>query len=170
MNTSPTYIKSIFTQPERELLAKTERMVARAIARSTNHLPSEGISESLVLNHPTDVKAIVTARLQHLSMEVMDVLFLDAQHRVRNVERLSLGTIDGASVYPRVIVKAALQHDAHAIILAHNHPSGVPTPSEADRRITMRINEALAFIDVRLLDHMIVAGTETCSMSENGLL
>jgi DNA repair protein RadC len=97
-------------------------------------------------------------------------MFLDSQHRLIAFERLFRGTIDGASVYPRVVVRRALELNAAAVIFTHNHPSGVPEPSTADINITKRLKDALGLIDVRVLDH-IIAGTDgTSSMAESGLL
>jgi DNA repair protein RadC len=101
--------------------------------------------------------------------EVFVCLFLDNQHRVIACDELFRGTIDGASVYPREVVKAALQYNAAALIMAHNHPSGISDPSQADRVITEKLKEALALIDVRVLDHFIV-GENVYSFAEHGLL
>ncbi len=95
-------------------------------------------------------------------------LFLDTRHRVIGFEPLFRGTLDGAAVYPREVVKRALVHNAGAVILAHNHPSGDCEPSEADRAITRRLGEALGLIDVRLLDHLVVAGGTHVSLAERG--
>ncbi|MDA9982406.1 DNA repair protein RadC [Gammaproteobacteria bacterium] len=112
------------------------------------------------------------ARLQlgKLEHEVFAVLFLDSKHRLIAFEKLFTGTIDGSSVYPREIVKAVLRHNAAAVILTHNHPSGICEPSSADQALTQRLKAALALIDVRILDHVVVSATESTSMSERGLL
>lgn len=110
---------------------------------------------------------------QHLSLaarEVFCCLYLDAQHRLIHYEDLFVGTLDGAAVYPREVVMGALRQRATAVILAHNHPSGVLTPSEADRRITRRLKDALALIDVRVLDHVIVGRGGSFSFAEEGLM
>ena len=96
-------------------------------------------------------------------------MFLDNRHRVISFDRMFNGTIDGASVYPREVVRAAINHNAAAVIFAHNHPSGVAEPSRADEQITRRLKDALALIDVRVLDHMIV-GDEVVSFAERGLI
>jgi DNA repair protein RadC len=101
---------------------------------------------------------------------VFAVLFLDTHHRAISYEELFHGTIDGASVHPREVVNAALRHNAAAVILSHNHPSGVAEPSEADRRITQRLKDALALVDVRVLDHFVVATEGSVSFAERGLL
>ena len=96
-------------------------------------------------------------------------VFLDNRHRVIEYEELFHGTIDGASVYPREVVRQAIHHNAAAVILAHNHPSGVAEPSQADERITQRLKEALALVDVRVLDHFVI-GDQVVSFVERGLL
>ncbi len=100
--------------------------------------------------------------LQEYEHEVFSALFLDCQHRVICFEELFRGTIDSASVYPREVVKQALACNAAAVILVHNHPSGDPEPSDADRRITQRLTEALGLVEIRIIDHIVV-GTEGCS-------
>ena len=98
------------------------------------------------------------------------MLFLDSRHRVLAFEELFRGTIDGASVHPREVVRRALQHNAAAVIFSHNHPSGVAEPSQADQRITLRLREALGLVDVRVLDHLIVGDGDCCSLAQRGLL
>lgn len=122
------------------------------------------------LTSPDLVRRYLVAQLRHLNHEVFAVLFLDNQHRLRAFEELFQGTIDGASVYPREVVKRALTHNAAAVILAHNHPSGVAEPSQADRRITTRLREALDLVAVRVLDHMVVGDGEVVSFAERGWL
>jgi DNA repair protein RadC len=97
-------------------------------------------------------------------------LFLDNQHRVIASEALFYGTIDQASVYPREVIRACIQHNAAAVIFAHNHPSGSAEPSQADKRMTTQLGKALALIDIRMLDHIIVAGSITVSMAEMGMI
>jgi DNA repair protein RadC len=102
--------------------------------------------------------------------EVFSVLFLDSKHRILAYERLFSGTVDSASVYPRVVVKRSLKWNAAALILAHNHPSGSVEPSEADKVITRRLKDAMSLIDVRVLDHIVVGFEGWCSMAERGWL
>ena len=97
-------------------------------------------------------------------------MYLDNQHRLLAFEELFRGTIDGASVYPREVVKHALKHNAAALIFAHNHPSGVAEPSQADIHITQRLKQALALVDIRVLDHIIVGDAETTSLAQHGSL
>lgn len=120
----------------------------------------------------SSVAASIDLFRQKLSLreqEVFAVLFLDNRHRVIAYEELFYGTIDGASVHPRVVAQKALAHNAAAIIVAHNHPSGVPEPSNADRNITQRLKDALVLVDVRLLDHIVV-GEQCVSLVQMGLV
>jgi len=121
------------------------------------------------LSRPEDAKAFLCARLRDREHEVFACLFVDNRHRVIAFEELFQGTLDGASVHPREVVKRVLHHNAAAVILSHNHPSGVAEPSQADRQITTRLREALGLIDVRVLDHIIV-GDAPVSLAERGLL
>lgn len=119
---------------------------------------------------PDTVRHFLTSRLRHLPHEVFACLFLDNQHRLISYEALFRGTIDGASVYPREVVKKVLSHNAAAVIFAHNHPSGIAEPSISDERITHKLQQALQLVDVRVLDHFIVGDNDVLSMAERGLL
>lgn len=114
-------------------------------------------------------KDFLTYKLIKHEREVFAVMLLDNQHRLIEFRELFFGTIDAAPVYPREVVKLVLEHNAGAVIFAHNHPSGVAEPSEADKRITRRLTDALALIDVKVLDHIIVGQTPV-SFAERGLL
>lgn len=114
-------------------------------------------------------KAFLSCKLNQHEREVFSVLMLDNQNRLIQYKELFYGTIDGAAVYPREVVKIVLEYNAAAVIFAHNHPSGLPDPSNADKQITARLKQALALIDVRVLDHVIV-GESTYSFAEAGLL
>jgi len=122
------------------------------------------------LTSPQDTRDFLMARLRGYPHEVFACLFLDSRHRMVSFEELFFGTIDGASVHPREIVKRALSHNAAAVILAHNHPSGVAEPSRADEMLTRRLKDALALIDVRTLDHIVIGDGEAVSFAERGLL
>lgn len=122
------------------------------------------------LTCPADTKRYLTVALGHLEQEVFACLFLNNRHQVISFDKLFYGTIDGASVHPREVVKRAIVHNAAAIIAAHNHPSGVAEPSQADLSLTRRLRESLGLVDVRLLDHIVVGGAETVSLAERGLL
>ncbi|HCF5040561.1 TPA: DNA repair protein RadC [Pseudomonas aeruginosa] len=119
---------------------------------------------------PMAVKEYLRAKLAGFEHEVFAVLFLDTQHRLIEYAEMFRGTIDSASVYPRELVKEALRHNAAAVIVSHNHPSGNPEPSQADKVLTQRLKEALGLVDVRMLDHVIVAGSSTASFAERGLI
>lgn len=123
-----------------------------------------------LLTSPDLVRSYLSAQLRHQPREVFAVLFLDNQNRLITYEELFFGTIDGASVYPREVVRRALAHNCAAVILSHNHPSGVAEPSQADCRITQRLQAALELIDVRVIDHMVVGDGEVISFAERGLL
>ena len=130
----------------------------------------EEVCRGASLNNPAATRDYLIAQLRHQPHEVFACLFLDNRHRVICFEELFNGTIDGAAVYPRTLVKQALAHNAAAVILAHNHPSGVAEPSVADQQTTQRIQQALELVDVRVLDHFIIAGRRTVSFAERGLL
>ena len=136
---------------------------------SRRHL-AERLRRESALESPQAVRDYLKARLRHEPHEVFACLFLDSKHRVLAFEVLFHGSIDGASVYPRQVVKRALAHNAAALILTHNHPSGVAEPSQADRLLTKRLQEALALVDVRVLDHFIVGDGEPLSLAERGWL
>ncbi|MGH8372561.1 MAG: RadC family protein [Gammaproteobacteria bacterium] len=122
------------------------------------------------LTDPTATRQYLAAMLRDLPHEVFACLYLDTRHRVIAWEELFRGTLDGTSVHPREVVKKALGYNAAALIFAHNHPSGVAEPSDADRRLTRRLREALALVDIRVLDHFVVGDGETVSFAERGLL
>lgn len=122
------------------------------------------------LASPSDARDFLRMRLGGLAAEQFHVVWLDNRHQVLGIDHLFSGTLDGASVYPREVVRAALKHNAAACIVAHNHPSGVCEPSHADRAITVELKKALAVVEVRLLDHIVVGGTTTTSLAERGLL
>lgn len=129
-----------------------------------------GVRRGYSVADPADARLYLQARLSGYKREVFAVVFLDNQHRAIEYEELFFGTIDGASVHPREVVKRVLEHNAAAVIFAHNHPSGVAEPSLADRRITERLQRALALVDVRVLDHMVIGDAEVVSFAERGLL
>ena len=122
------------------------------------------------LSNPDETRNFLRMRLADYRNEVFGCLFLDNRHRIIAVRELFQGTIDGASVYPRVVVQQAMEVNAAAMVLFHNHPSGVAEPSNADEAITRRLKEALALVDVRVLDHFVVSGGESVSFAERGLL
>lgn len=136
---------------------------------SRRHL-AERLTRDSALESPRAVRDYLKAMLRHEPHEVFGCLFLDTKHRVLGFEVLFRGSIDGAAVYPRQVVKRALAHNAAALILCHNHPSGNPEPSQADRVLTQRLKEALGLVEVRVLDHFIIGEGEPLSMVEYGWL
>jgi DNA repair protein RadC len=122
------------------------------------------------IRSPDDTHNFLRAKLAHLDHELFCIIYLDNRHRVIAFEELFRGTIDGTSVYPREVVKQALRNNAAAVILAHNHPSGVAEPSQADERITKRVKAALELIDCRLLDHVIIGNDTSTSLASRGML
>jgi DNA repair protein RadC len=128
------------------------------------------LSRGDALCNPEDARRFVAHRLRHHPREVFACLFLDNRHRVIAFEELFFGTIDGATVHPREVVRRSLTHNAAALILAHNHPSGVADPSRADEVLTRRLRDALALVDTRVIDHLIVGDGEVVSLAERGLL
>ncbi|MDT8385211.1 MAG: DNA repair protein RadC [Gammaproteobacteria bacterium] len=131
---------------------------------------SEILQRGSALENPAQTRDYLMARLRDYSFEVFSCLYLDNRHRVIQFEELFRGTINGASVHPREVVKKALGHNAAAVIFAHNHPSGVAEPSAADREITRQLTAALALVDVRVLDHVVVGDGATVSFAERGLI
>lgn len=130
----------------------------------------EKIDRSDAISSPKAVRDYLQLQLATLPNEVFACLFLDTRHRVIAFEELFQGSIDGASVYPREVVRKALQHNAAAIIFVHNHPSGVAEPSQADLHITTQLKDSLATLDIRVLDHLIIGDNEYTSLAEQGLL
>jgi DNA repair protein RadC len=137
-------------------------------------LARRALQESLgtrdALQSPADVKAFLRLTLQGRDRECFAVLFLDAQHRVLALEELFSGTLTQTPVYPREIARRALEHNAAAVILAHNHPSGVAEPSRADEQLTQTVRAALATVDVKVLDHIVVGLGAATSFVERGLI
>jgi len=131
---------------------------------------TEELTSRPVFNHPDQVAAFLTAELGCEQREVFGCLFLDSRHQLLGFERLFLGTINAATVYPREVVKRSLAHNAAAVILAHNHPSGVAEPSASDVAITKRLQEALALVEVRVLDHLVVGAGAPISLASRGLI
>ncbi|MEA2093322.1 MAG: DNA repair protein RadC [Pseudomonadota bacterium] len=149
-------------------LAKYAQLQA-VLEMGRRHL-QEQLQREATLDNPDVTRNFLISRLRHHQHEVFACLFLDNRHRIITFEELFHGTIDGASVHPREVVKRALQHNAAAVILAHNHPSGIAEPSRADVQITRRLVEALALLDIRVLDHLIIGDGEGVSLAERGQL
>ncbi len=141
-----------------EIIAAARRAMTRRVHRGT------------AMSSPRAVREFLAVKLGTLEHEIFSVLLLDTRHRLIEYVELFRGTINGASVHPREVVKLALARNAAALVLAHPHPSGSPEPSQADELITQRLKEALALVDIAVLDHVIVAGGETVSLAERGIL
>lgn len=122
------------------------------------------------LGSPAETRSFLTIKLQGYEHEVFGAIFLDNQHGILSFDLMFRGTIDSATIHPREVVKQALQYNASAVIFVHNHPSGDPDPSTADVKITKRLVDALALMDIRVLDHFVVGGAEVVSFAEKGLL
>ena len=144
-------------------------LLQAALELSRRHYAAE-LATGPALESPTATQAFLIAQLRDRPYEVFCCLHLDNRHRLIAFEELFRGTIDGASVHPREVVKQALARNAAAVILAHNHPSGVAEPSQADELITYRLRDALALVDIRVLDHLIVGDNRCVSFAERGLL
>lgn len=137
---------------------------ALAILETRLHKPD------CVITRPDDANAYLKLQFEGLEHESFQVMFLNSQHGLIKLQELFRGTVDGAAVYPREVVKAALQFNAAAVILSHNHPSGVSEPSQADKHITQSLTEALRLIDVKVLDHIVIGGSDTFSFAENNMI
>ncbi len=146
--------------------ARAARLLA-AVELGRRYLAAPAAART-ALRAPQDAVRVFQAQLADLPHEVFSALFLDTRHRVICYEELFRGTVDGATVYPREVVKRSLHHNASAIIVAHNHPSGLSEPSEADRSITLKLAKALALMDIRLLDHVVVSRGGHVSLAERG--
>ncbi|MFZ2302589.1 MAG: DNA repair protein RadC [Gallionella sp.] len=142
----------------------------QAVLEMSQRALKEEMQRGDALNSPGAVRDYLQLLLGGRQQEVFLVLFLDTQHRVIVSEELFHGTLGQTSVYPREVVKRALAHNAAAVILAHNHPSGVAEPSQSDQHLTAALKQALGLVDVRVLDHFVVAGGKTLSFAEKGLL
>lgn len=140
-----------------------------ALEIGRRHLQENMVREDAVANS-LDTRLFLTSKLRQYKHEVFACLFLDSRNRVICFEELFRGSIDHATVYPREVVKQALEHNAAALILAHNHPSGNPKPSEADKAITQQLCKALELVSVRVLDHLVVGEGGVASMAELGLI
>lgn len=142
----------------------------QAVMEMARRALAEQMQQGDVLSSPAAVRDYLRFTLRERSHEVFAAVFLDAQNRVIGLEELFRGTLTQTSVYPREVVKQSLAHNAAALILAHNHPSGVAEASQADRMLTQQLKQALGLVDVRVLDHFIVAGAQILSFAESGLL
>lgn len=150
-------------------LGQAKYVQLQAVLEMSSRYLKERLERGAALSDPDSVRFYLSTRLRHKPSEVFACLFLDNRHQVIQYEELFQGTIDSATIHPREVVRTALKHNAAAVIFAHNHPSGNAEPSQADERITQRLKEALALIDIRVLDHFVV-GEQVVSFAERGLL
>ena len=165
---------ALLTRPEQQIrvggLGPAKRSRIAAALELARRSLAEQLQDKPSLGNPRDSGDYLRARLRDLPYEVFGCLYLDNRHRVLAFEELFRGTVDGASVHPREVVRACLQHNACAVIFAHNHPSGVAEPSAADRAITHELRNALQLVGVRVLDHLVIGLGEPVSMASRGLL
>ncbi|MEJ2529477.1 MAG: DNA repair protein RadC [Gammaproteobacteria bacterium] len=166
-------LRSLLASDEREFcssqgLGSAKYAQLQAVLEMGRRHLWETLVRSDTVSSPDDTRRYLTSRLREQRNEVFACLFLDNKNRIIQYEELFFGTIDGASVHPRQIILRALSHNAAALILAHNHPSGVAEPSIADRQITQRIKDALALLDIRVLDHLVIGDGEIASLAELG--
>lgn len=143
--------------------------IQAAIELGKRYLES-GLKKSDVFTSPEKTREFLTLKLRAYPYEVFACLYLDNHHRLISFDKLFFGTIDSAQVHAREIIRAALKHNAAAVILSHNHPSGVAEPSTADINLTLELKKALALVDVRVLDHLVIGDKEAVSFAERGLL
>ena len=164
----------LLARPEHSLVASGLGPAKRARIAAALELARRSLAETLretpQLGNPRDCGKYLRARLRDLPHEVFACVYLDQRHRVLAFEELFRGTIDGASVHPREVVRACLKHNASAVIFAHNHPSGVAEPSAADQAITRELGRALQLVGVRVLDHLVIGADEPVSMASRGLI
>ena len=160
-------LASLFASRHEQDALPEKCVVARELVR---RWLDEEVRRDCVLNSPAAVTDCLRIHFAGREFESFVALWLDAQHRLIEIEEPFRGTLTQTSVYPREIVKAALRHNAAAVIFAHNHPSGVSEPSKSDELLTQALKQALALVDVRVLDHFIVAGNQTMSFAERGLI
>ncbi len=140
------------------------------IEKALHILKGRMVTSDVIITSPTSTKDYLTLYLAEKKIELFMVMFLTAQHHLIEAEVLFVGTIDNCTVYPREIIKKALEYNAAAVIFAHNHPSGVPTPSTADRQLTDKLVTALGTVDIRVLDHFVIGGDSIKSFAELGYL
>ena len=168
-------LNGIFAATEHELsqvhgIGTSKYVQLQAIFEMSRRALSEQLQQRDVFKSPQAVRDYLVLKLGSLTKEVFLVLFLDTQNRLLASEEMFSGSLSETSVYPREVVKRALYHNAASVIFAHNHPSGIAQQSQADELITKQLKQALVLIDVRVLDHFIVAGNNTLSFLERGLL
>ena len=166
MSDAPTATQILYIRDGSEYrIATPEEMLA-----ALDHMLCRRFHRGSSLESPDAVRSYLKLKLADLQFEVFWMISVDARHRVLALDELFRGTIDGATVHPREVVREALEHNAAAVLFVHNHPSGVAEPSHADELITQRLKQALSLVDIRVLDHLIVGGPTVLSMAEKGLV
>ena len=168
-------LRRLFSADERVLAAEqgvgpVRLTILKALPELAKRYYEQALPVGQAIRSPADTEAFLMARLRDLPHELFCCIYLDNRHRIIAFEELFRGTIDGTSVYPREVVKQALAVNAAAVILAHNHPSGVAEPSQADERITRRLKSALELVDIRLLDHLVIGDGTSTSLASRGML
>ena len=151
-------------------LGRTKYAAIRAAIELAQRYLEAGLQKQDVLTNPQSTRDYLTVQLRSYPHEVFACLFLDNRHHILSFDKMFNGTIDGASVYPREVVKRALFHNAAAVIFAHNHPSGIAEPSTADISLTRRLKTALELVEIRVLDHFIIGDRQAVSFAERGLI
>lgn len=168
-------LRGLFAASPQELMSLPGLGAAKAsslaaVLELARRVVEEQLTREHVMSQPANVKRYFQTALSHRTIEHCLALYLDNQLNLIATGELARGTLSQAAIYPREVVREALRHHACALILAHNHPSGNAQPSEADRKFTSQLKQALALVDIRLLDHVIVAGNDVVSMAELGLM
>ena len=161
---------SVFETKQNGKYASTRQFSADEVVAFAMEIVAQRFQRGACMSSPDATRQYLALQLAERDREIFGALFLDSQHRLICDEVLFKGSIDATAVYPRIVVQRALQLNAAALILYHNHPSGEPEPSVADRHITTQLTESLMFIDVRVIDHLVVAGTATVSFAERSWL
>lgn len=162
-------MKVFESKPNGKYIARRQ-FSADDVLNLATELVAERFQRGETLSSPAVTKQLLCLQLAQRTREIFGILFLDSQHRLISNEELFQGTIDSASVHPRIIVQRSLELNAAALIIYHNHPSGVAEPSSTDRRMTERLVASLALVDVRVLDHLVIAATSASSFAERGWL
>ncbi len=168
-------LRALFEASQQEFcrvrgMGEAKYVQLQAVLEMARRHLDEVLHHTDVMSSPDATRRYLQSHLVGYQQEVFLCLFLNSQHQVLSCDELFYGTIDGATVHPREVVKCCLKHNAAAVIFAHNHPSGVAEPSQADKRITERLRDALLMVDIRVLDHIVVGGNEVVSFAERGLL
>jgi len=168
-------LRGLLTTPAKALMSvrgvgQAKACELLAISELSRRAMAQGLRERTLLNSPATLKNYCITLIGHQPVECCMALYLDNQNRLIDSEELARGTLNQAFVYPREVVRAALGHHAASVILAHNHPSGVSDPSQADLHLTAQVQQALSLVDIRLLDHLIVTANAATSLAELGKL